>query len=75
MSCKHYWLVDRCNVGTCKYCGEVRDFQPAIDKTSGEASSLEHPLRHGVSLDRFLNTKADYYMQGGLPVDISRRLG
>lgn len=24
--CKHFWIVDSKNFGTCKYCGETRDF-------------------------------------------------
>lgn len=24
--CTHYWIIDHRDVGTCRYCGEVRDF-------------------------------------------------
>lgn len=26
--CKHHWLLDSLNKGTCKHCGEERQFQP-----------------------------------------------
>ena len=34
--CIHYWLVDSANKAKCKKCGTVKDFQPAIDKFSGD---------------------------------------
>lgn len=27
LKCIHHWIIDSCNVGLCKYCGEVRDFE------------------------------------------------
>lgn len=26
--CCHHWVIDQDNVGTCRYCGEVRQFRP-----------------------------------------------
>lgn len=73
--CKHQWDVDRRNIETCKLCGEIRDCQPAIDKSLGNAG-LERPLRKGVYLDKFFSTMRgeDYYLRGGIPLDIARRL-
>jgi hypothetical protein len=30
--CKHFWMVDACNKGRCKLCGESRDFQLGINR-------------------------------------------
>ncbi len=76
MTCKHLsWSVDRCNVETCNSCGEVRDLQPAIDKSMGNAG-LERPLRKGVYLDKFFSVMQgeDYYLQGGIPLNIQHSL-
>jgi len=24
---RHYWIIDSTNKGTCRYCGEKKDFQ------------------------------------------------
>ena len=76
-SCKHLiWDVDRHNVETCRLCGVVRDCQPAIDKSLGNAG-LERPLRKGVYLDSFFSVmqgRENYYMQGSLPLDLEHRL-
>lgn len=34
--CTHYWVIDSYNVGVCKYCQEVRDF----DRLQGNESKL-----------------------------------
>ena len=38
-SCKHHWSIDASNIGTCRFCGEVRRF-PFDDK--GVPEILKH---------------------------------
>jgi hypothetical protein len=73
MACQHKWDVDRCNVETCTLCGKVHNCQPGIDKSLNLAG-LERPLRKGVYLDRFFDTKSDYPVQGGLSFDLYRQI-
>jgi len=35
--CVHYWKIDGYNVGTCKLCGEVKDFG-ALPQLRGQGS-------------------------------------
>lgn len=39
MPCVHYWVVDNKDIGTCKYCGEVRDFGSLYRRGQAE---IEH---------------------------------
>lgn len=33
-NCTHYWVIDSSNVGVCRYCGEVRDFNRLLGRES-----------------------------------------
>ena len=37
--CVHYWVINDRDVGTCRKCGEVRDFAAARSKRDRELSS------------------------------------
>ena len=47
--CIHHWMIDGNNIGTCKKCGEVRDFGALLVKEGRKKSpvfghSLTGPL-------------------------------
>ena len=37
-NCTHHFIIDCSNVGVCKYCGEVRDFEKLRRKAERETS-------------------------------------
>jgi len=41
--CVHHWVVDKFNVGRCKNCPAVKDFDALMNKDKEVAQILHHP--------------------------------
>ena len=60
--CVHHWMLDSCDRGICKLCGQKRDFSPPpIRLTEQEKNRI------------MINTQ-EYYMQGILRISEMNRL-
>ena len=73
MNCQHYWKIDSKNKGICKKCGEVKDYQPGLDKLFGICKG--YSSRAELRLDLPLCNVGGYAVQGsyrsGVPYRIS----
>jgi hypothetical protein len=51
----HHWLIDKFGQGQCKYCHEVRQFDPGYKDYHGDyrskGSKVKAAKQHGVELE------------------------
>ena len=47
--CVHHWMIDNNNVGTCKKCGEVRDFGVLLTEKSKRLSERQAEIARDVT--------------------------
>ena len=67
--CAHYWIIGKGNVGTCKKCGAVQDFDALL---RADARHRYDKLRKNMLIARELNRQQR--MKGELEdVNASRR--
>ena len=53
--CVHYWMLDSCDKGICKHCGEQRNFSPPTERlTRAERAETRIFFNH------------DYYWKGSI---------
>jgi len=45
--CVHHWVIDDHDIGTCKKCGEVKDFGRLLAKEAGKRSALKAVSSYG----------------------------
>ena len=44
--CTHHWMINSANIGTCKNCGIVKDFNPKIALTKQEKRAVYLPFNN-----------------------------
>ena len=59
VECTHWWIIGSDNVGRCRYCGEVRDFNRLLGR-EGQLTGLK-AKSGGIKGKRGRRKKEEFY--------------